>query len=534
MPDRIDEAASAVFGLERLRAGQRPAVQALLDGHDVLLVQPTGAGKSLAYQLAAVLMDGPTLVVSPLLALQQDQTDHLAAYGGRTRARRVSSAETPRQREEALAEAARGEVEFLFLAPEQLANDAVHAAVTALRPTLVAVDEAHCVSSWGHDFRPDYLRLGELLAGLDARIIAMTATASPPVRADILERLHLRDPAVVVGGAARENIDLSVQRCLDGRDQEQKVVEAVAQAPGSGIVYVATRKGAERYATLLADAGRTTTAYHAGLAKKVREEAQAGFMGSAVDVVVATSAFGMGIDKPDVRWVVHANIPESPDEYYQQVGRAGRDGQPSVGTLFYRPEDLALQRFQTAGVPSADEVTRVLGALATRPEADAAEQAEVAGLSARKLTRIANLVVEAGAEGETVGVDDVRGRAESYQALQRSRVDMVRGYAETLRCRRQFLLAYLGEADSPRCGRCDNCRTDSCRSGDSAQEDAQPDAAGPSPFEAEQLVHHASFGAGVVMSVEGDEVTVLFEDVGYKTLSVPTLVEHHLLEVRSA
>ncbi|MGI3780729.1 MAG: DEAD/DEAH box helicase, partial [Janthinobacterium lividum] len=184
MSDRIDEVASTVFGLDRLRAGQRPAVEALLDGHDVLLVQPTGAGKSLAYQLAAVLIDGPTVVVSPLLALQQDQTDHLAAFGGRTQARRVSSAETPRQREEALEEARRGEVEFLFLAPEQLANEAVHAAVTAMRPSLVAVDEAHCVSSWGHDFRPDYLRLGELLGGLEARIIAMTATASPPVRAD--------------------------------------------------------------------------------------------------------------------------------------------------------------------------------------------------------------------------------------------------------------------------------------------------------------------------------------------------------------
>ncbi len=529
MSDRIGEAASAVFGLERLRAGQRPAVQALLDGHDVLLVQPTGAGKSLAYQLAAVLLDGPTVVVSPLLALQQDQTDHLAAYGGRTRARRISSAETPRQREEALEEAARGEVEFLFLAPEQLANEAVHAAVSALRPSLVAVDEAHCVSSWGHDFRPDYLRLGDLLAGLDARTIAMTATASPPVRADILDRLHLHDPAVVVGGAARENIDLSVRRCLDERDQEQKVVEAAAAAPGSGIVYVGTRKAAERYAALLADAGRTTTPYHAGLPKLARERAQADFMSSAVDVVVATSAFGMGIDKPDVRWVAHANIPESPDEYYQQVGRAGRDGQPSEGVLFYRPEDLALLRFQTAGVPTEEEVVQVLGALATLPDVSPVEQAEAAGVSARKLTRIANLVVEAAAEGETVEVADVRGRAEGYQALQRSRVDMVRGYAETRRCRRQFLLAYLGEAESPRCERCDNCR-----SGAAAEEDLQTAGAVPAPFVAEEPVRHASFGDGVVMSIEGDEITVLFDEVGYKTLSVPTLVEHDLLVARGS
>jgi ATP-dependent DNA helicase RecQ len=527
--DKIGEAARTVFGLDSLRPGQRPAVQALLDGHDVLLVQPTGAGKSLAYQLAAVLMEGPTLVVSPLLALQQDQTEHLAAYGGRTRARRISSAETAKQREEALEETARGEVEFLFLAPEQLANDAVRAAVIDLRPSVVAVDEAHCVSSWGHDFRPDYLRLGELLAGLDARIIAMTATASPPVRADILDRLHLHDPVVVVGGAARENIDLSVQRCLDERDQEQKVVAAAIGAEGSGIVYVGTRKAAERYADLLADAGRTTTPYHAGLAKKVREQAQEDFMSSTVDVVVATSAFGMGIDKPDVRWVVHANIPESPDEYYQQVGRAGRDGQPSQGVLFYRPEDLALLRFQTVGVPSEGQVTRVLGALATLPEASPADQAEVAGVSARKLTRIANLVVEAAAEGETLEVEDVRARAEGYQALQRSRVDMVRGYAETRRCRRQFLLAYLGEADSPRCERCDNCR-----SGAAADEELQTADAVPAPFEAEEPVRHPTFGDGVVMSIEGDEITVLFDEVGYKTLSVPTLVEHALLVARTA
>ena len=527
MSDRIDEAARAVFGHDRLRAGQREAVQALLDGHDVLLVQPTGAGKSLAYQLAAVLIDGPTVVVSPLLALQQDQTEHLAEYGVRTRARRVSSAETPKQREEALEQAAAGEVEFLFLAPEQLANDEVRAAVVALRPSLVAVDEAHCVSSWGHDFRPDYLRLGELLSGLDARIIAMTATASPPVRADVLERLHLHEPVVVVGGAARENIDLSVRRCLDEHDQEQKVVTTAAQAEGSGIVYVGTRKAAERYAALLAEAGRSATAYHAGLPKRAREEAQEEFMSSRVDVVVATSAFGMGIDKADVRWVVHAHVSESPDEYYQQVGRAGRDGDPSTGTLFYRPEDLARRRFQTVAVPGRGEVTRVLAALATHPEDSEAEQAEVAGVGARRLARIVNLVTESSAEGEIVGVEDVRGRAEEYRALQRSRVDMVRGYAETRRCRRQFLLAYLGEPDSPRCERCDNCS-----SGSAAAEDAEAASAGPTPFEAEQPVHHASFGDGVVMSVEGEELTVLFDEVGYKTLSVRTLVEHDLLEVR--
>src|SRR5215211_7781242 len=190
--DQILETAQRVFGHESLRPGQREAVRALLDGHDVLLVQPTGGGKSLAYQLPAVLLDGPTLVVSPLLALQEDQTARLEEYGHQTVARRVSSAETKREREQALADAAASQLEFLFLAPEQLANDEVLAAVTAMRPTLIAIDEPHYVSSWGHDFRPDYLRLGELLEGNDsARTIALTATAAPPVRKDILERLRL-------------------------------------------------------------------------------------------------------------------------------------------------------------------------------------------------------------------------------------------------------------------------------------------------------------------------------------------------------
>ena len=365
--DQIVETAQRVFGHDSLRPGQYEAVRALLDGHDVLLVQPTGGGKSLAYQLPAVLIDGPTLVVSPLLALQEDQTSRLEEYGRRTVARRVSSAETKRERDQALTDAAAGRVEFLFLAPEQLANDEVREAVNAMRPTLVAVDEAHCVSSWGHDFRPDYLRLGELLGGLDgARIIALTATAAPPVRTDILERLQLHRPAIVVGGTARENIYLSVARCLDQSDQEKKVLEAVTTTAGPGIVYVATRKAAEQYADDLGMRGVRSAAYHAGLPKRVREEVQQQFMAGDVDVMVATSAFGMGIDKPDIRFVIHAQAPESPDEYYQQVGRAGRDGEPALGVLFYRPKTSAWPGSSPSSIPKADDVAAVLGVMADR------------------------------------------------------------------------------------------------------------------------------------------------------------------------
>jgi ATP-dependent DNA helicase RecQ len=312
--DQIVETARRVFGHKSLRPGQDEAVRALLDGHDVLLVQPTGSGKSLAYQLPAVLLNGPTLVVSPLLALQEDQTSRLEEYGQQTIARRVSSAETKSEREAALAEAKAGKVEFLFLAPEQLANDEVLAAVTAMRPSLVAIDEAHCVSYWGHDFRPDYLRLGELLAGLrGARVIALTATAAPPVREDIMERLQLENPVVVVGGTARENIYLAVARCLDERDQEVRVTDTVTTTGSPGIVYVATRRAAEHYADELQRHGVNATAYHAGLPKRRREEVQQNFMMAESGVMVATSAFGMGIDKPDIRFVLHAQAPESPD-----------------------------------------------------------------------------------------------------------------------------------------------------------------------------------------------------------------------------
>ena len=520
MSDQIVQTAQRVFGHDSLRPGQYEAVRALLDGHDVLLVQPTGGGKSLAYQLPAVLIDGPTLVVSPLLALQEDQTSRLEEYGRRTVARRVSSAETKRERDQALADAAVGRVEFLFLAPEQLANDEVRQAVIAMRPTLVAVDEAHCVSSWGHDFRPDYLRLGELLGGLDgARIIALTATAAPPVRTDILERLQLHDPVIVVGGTARENIYLSVSRCLDQSDQEKKVLEAVTTTAAPGIVYVATRKAAEQYADELAMRGVRSAAYHAGLPKRAREEVQQQFMGGDVDVMVATSAFGMGIDKPDIRFVIHAQAPESPDEYYQQVGRAGRDGEPALGVLFYRPEDLGLARFFTASIPKVDDVAAVLGVMATDGVAARAELADRTGLGVRAVGRILNLLDETGLDADTSAVDQVIARAEAYRSIQKSRIEMMRAYAETQRCRRQFLLQYFGETDAYICGDCDNCHAGTA-AGD-------PETA--SPFAVEQRVQHDTFGSGTVMSLDGDEITVLFDEVGYRTLSLTTVLERQLL-----
>ena len=537
---RVHRVAREVFGHESLRDGQEDAVAALLDGHDVLLVLPTGGGKSLAYQLPAVLLDGPTVVISPLLALQRDQIDNLVETGERTKAVRVSSAESAGQQEKALEAVETGDVEFLFLSPEQLARPQVQAQVVAMRPTLVAVDEAHCVSAWGHDFRPDYLRLGELIEPLrPTRVIALTATASPPVRHDVIARLRMRRAVTVARGQARPNIRLEVRRCLEARDQRAGVLAQVADmhgraphrgaalgaepaAGGPGLVYVRTRRAAEEYARDVADLGLRTAVYHAGLSRRRRDAAHADFLDGHVDVMVATSAFGMGVDKPDIRYVVHAHVPESLDSYYQEVGRAGRDGNPAQAVLFYRPEDLSLSRFFTGGVPRRADVQKVVTAVGGSgpDEIDRAALAEQTGLGPRLIGRVLNLLSEVDIDADGPAAAVVR-RAEAHRDLQRSRIDMIRGYAETLECRRQVLLAYFGEDLAEPCGSCDTCADGT------AYEQRRLEQA--SAFEANATVRHEEFGAGTVLDDDGQVLTVLFDDVGYKTLSVAVVREQGLL-----
>src|SRR5262249_26950397 len=249
-----------------------------------------------------------------------------------------------------------GGLEYLFLAPEQLANDETLAAVEAATPSLLVVDEAHCISEWGHDFRPEYLRLGALADALGhPRILALTATASPPVREEIVERLHMREAELVVRGFDRPNIWLGVERFLEAHRRDGAIVERVAAEPKPGIVYTATRARAEELAVRLRAAGVRAAAYHAGLAAHARRETQDAFMRDDVEVVAATVAFGMGIDKPNVRFVFHAEIAESVDAYYQEIGRAGRDGGPARAVLFYRAEDVGLQRFLAASPRVAEE-----------------------------------------------------------------------------------------------------------------------------------------------------------------------------------
>ncbi len=349
----MQQVAADTFGWPELHPEQLQAMEQVMAGRDTLAVLPTGAGKSAIYQVPALLLEGPTLVVAPLLALQRDQMEGIDDSAA-PEAVAVNSAQRAGETRHAWDAVREGEAEYLFLSPEQLAKDDV---LDELGISFFVVDEAHCVSAWGHDFRPDNLRLGTAIERLGhPPVLAVTATAALPVRRDITERLGLRDAAEIVASFDRPNLRLAVERESDDRRKRSAVVVRVSglmsdPATRGGLVYVASRKDAGYYADELAQLGHRVAAYHSGMKSADRKQVHEQFLDGELDVVVATSAFGMGIDKPDVRFVVHASAPESLDSYYQQIGRAGRDGEPAEIYLFYRAEDLHLQTFPPPAAP---------------------------------------------------------------------------------------------------------------------------------------------------------------------------------------
>ena len=395
MPADAQSLLQSVFGFSGFRPGQAEIVDAVLAGQNTLAIMPTGGGKSLCYQLPALCRDGVTVVISPLIALMRDQVRALRETG--VEAGALTSGNTEDETEQVFAALDEGRLKLLYMAPERLASGGTLPMLRRIGCTMIAVDEAHCVSQWGHDFRPDYLRIGELRRALNVPLAAFTATADEETRAEIVNRLFDgQQPATFLRGFDRPNIHLAF--AVKDKPRDQILGFAAARRGQSGIVYCATRAKTETLATALRAEGHATAFYHGGMEAEERRRVEIRFQQEDGLIVVATIAFGMGIDKPDIRWVAHADLPKSVEGYYQEIGRAGRDGAPAETLTLYGPDDIRLRRSQIDESPAP----------ADRKEADHA------------------------------------------------RLNALLGLAEAVGCRRQVLLRYFGETSEP-CGNCDLC-----------------------------------------------------------------------------
>ena len=453
------------FGHSSFREGQRAVVDAVLAGRDALTVMPTGGGKSLCYQLPALLLDGVTLVVSPLIALMKDQVDALSARG--LPATFINSTLTSAERARRLQGCRDGSYRLVYIAPERLRSPAFRSALQGTRVVRLAVDEAHCISQWGHDFRPDYRRLGELRKSIGSPpTLALTATATPRVREDIIRQLELSEPGVFLSGFERPNLIFSVRRPRSVKDKLEAVDAAVAQLGGPGIIYAATRKSVEKIADHLSGSDRGAAAYHAGLPEGARSDIQDGFMQGDIGVMVATNAFGMGVDKADIRFVMHYDIPGSVEAYYQEAGRAGRDGAEAQCCLLYNYADVRIQEFFLEGAnPSTALLQDVYERVLQGAPLSGVDRNDMAVATAVGVLDRHGLVESDPDGGLRLRGEGVEGPLPlDYEALaskaahDRERLAAMVRYAESRDCRRAMVMEYFtGEPAEPQCGACDSC-----------------------------------------------------------------------------
>jgi ATP-dependent DNA helicase RecQ len=474
------------FGFRDFLDNQENVISGILSGRDTLVIMPTGGGKSLCYQLPAMVMDGVTVVVSPLIALMKDQVDALVSKG--IAATVINSTLSGSEQMDRISALRAGQFKLVYVAPERFRQRSFVESLRAVNIALFAVDEAHCLSQWGHDFRPDYLRLRETLEKLDRpQVVALTATATADVRADILKHLDMREPFVTVSGFARPNLSFNVLQ-TKSHDEKYRRLEDIVRVHKTGIVYCSTRKRVEEVSAELDDMGLSVIAYHGGMDEKSRDHAQEMFISRRKDIAVATNAFGMGIDRSDVRFVIHFDVPGSVEAYYQEAGRAGRDGEPGHCELFFNFADTKTQEFFIEGSNPSFEVIRdiyqaLLNMSDSKNEVEASIEDITEAANLKNSMAVSSAISLLSREGVIERYDIPGRRIRGTRMLQpklrardlnldkkaleeKLRRDMAKlkstiDFCYQNECRQAQILRYFGEGDPETCGSCDICRQDS-------------------------------------------------------------------------